>query len=137
MTTWRKGDKLGWGRFGVVFVAFEVDEHGEINPFADDHAIKYLQTDLVAVPEAVARFKREVEILKALDHPNVMKVLSTATKKNGVPWFVMRRANGRSLKEAIEDGRARKEAAAVGIMRGILAGMSEGIRRTVCVGMMG
>jgi hypothetical protein len=124
VTTWRKGDKLGWGRFGVVYVAYEVDEDGDINPFADDHAIKYLQTDLVAAPEAVARFKREVTILQDLDHPNVMKVVGSGTGKNGVPWFVMRRANGGSLKEAIEDGRARKEAAAVGIMRGILTGMS-------------
>jgi len=34
VTTWRKGDKLGWGRFGVVYVAYEVDEDGDINPFA-------------------------------------------------------------------------------------------------------
>ncbi len=118
------GEKLGFGRFGVVFVAQMVDEDGDVNPFVDDHAIKYLQTDLVAVPEAVARFKREVEILKTLDHPNVMKVVSDGTSKNGVPWFVMPRANGGSLRDAIEEGRARRAAVAVGIMRDVLAGIS-------------
>ena len=39
---WQKGEKLGWGRFGVVFAARPAD-----NEDADyDYAIKYLQTDL-------------------------------------------------------------------------------------------
>jgi serine/threonine protein kinase len=69
VTRWRKGEKLGWGRFGVVFACQKVgDSNGH------DYAIKYLQTDWVKVPEAVKRFEREVAILEGPDHPNVMPV---------------------------------------------------------------
>jgi len=47
MSRWRKGEKLGWGRFGVVFACQRSDEDADVF----DHAIKYVQSDLTEVEE--------------------------------------------------------------------------------------
>ena len=119
MGHWQKGEKLGWGRFGVVFAARPADDDGSC-----DYAIKYLQTDLAQVSEAVKRFEREIEILEALDHPNIMPVVAKGHRANGVPFFVMPRAVDGSLKEAIQDGRAGDESWAVGIFRDVVSGVA-------------
>jgi hypothetical protein len=118
MARWHKGDKLGWGRFGVVFAARPADDEAHY-----DHAIKYLQSDLAEIPEVVARFEREIEILKGLDHPNIMPVVATGHGKDGVPFFVMPRAEDGSLKNAIDDGRTTDESWTVGIFQDVLSGV--------------
>jgi len=121
MARWHKGEKLGWGRFGVVFAGKPADAEGA----EYEYAIKYLQTDLAQIPEVVKRFEREIEILQGLDHPNVMPVVAKGHRKaDGVPFFVMPRATDGSLKDAIEDGRTRDEAWTVGIVRDVLAGVA-------------
>ena len=120
MARWEKGDKLGWGRFGVVFAARPADDEDA----AYNHAIKYLQSDLAQVPEVVTRFEREIEILKGLDHPNIMPVVATGHRKDGVPFFVMPRAEDGSLKNAIDDGRTTDESWTVGIFRDVLSGVA-------------
>ncbi|MCW2995247.1 MAG: sle [Conexibacter sp.] len=128
MARWRSGEKLGWGRFGVVFACRDAGA----NDSGDDYAIKYLQTDWVKVPEAVKRFRREVEILKSLDHPNVMKVVGEGTRSSdGVPFFVMPRAADGSLKTAIEGGRTADESWTVGIFRDVLTGVAHAHERGV------
>jgi eukaryotic-like serine/threonine-protein kinase len=116
---WRKGEKLGWGRFGVVYGC-----HRDGEAATDEYAVKYLQKSWTAVPEAVERFKREVEILEGLDHPNVMPVEDKGTTSAGIPYFVMPRATDGSLKTAIEDGDTRDEGWTVGLFREVLAGVA-------------
>lgn len=127
MSRWRKGEKLGWGRFGVVFAGQRVDEEGD----DFDFAIKYLQSDLTEVGEVVKRFERETEILEGLDHPNVMPVIAKGHTRDDVPFFVMPRASSGSLKDAIEDGRTADESWTVGIFRDVLAGVSHAHERSV------
>jgi serine/threonine protein kinase len=127
MARWRKGEKLGWGLFGVVFAGRLADDDGG----AYDHAIKYLQTDLAQVPEVVKRFEREIEILESLGHRNVMPVVAKGHKSNGVPFFVMPRASDGSLKDAIEDGRTTDESWSVGIFRDVLGGVAHAHERGV------
>ncbi len=127
MARWRKGDKLGWGRFGVVFAGQRADAEGD----EFDFAIKYVQSDLTEVEEVVKRFEREIEILEGLDHPNVMPVIAKGHTTNGVPFFVMPRASDGSLKDAIENGRTADESWTVGIFRDVLAGVSRAHERSV------
>lgn len=98
---WELGEKLGWGRFGLVYACrCDEDPEGE-HPWAH----KKLQTDMAQSEEVRKRFAREIEILASLDHENVMPVVDTGETGKGIPWFVMPKADGGSLKDAIEDGR--------------------------------
>jgi predicted Ser/Thr protein kinase len=67
---------------------------------------KYLKTgQLVAIkimapgttnPRSIERFRREVEILKQLKHPHIVRILA-AGKHNGMPFYAMEYLQGESL----------------------------------------
>lgn len=59
-------DQLGEGGFGVVYSC--IDEKGE------RRALKIIKTSGVADEEALHRFLREIRALRAVDHPNVIKL---------------------------------------------------------------
>lgn len=117
---WTRGEKLGFGRFGVVFACKPSDDEGD----EFNYAIKYLQTDLLEVPEAVKRFEKEIEIQETLDHPNIVSVEGKGHKSNGIPFFVMPRARDGSLRDAIEKGRTADESWTVGIFRDVVAAVA-------------
>jgi formylglycine-generating enzyme required for sulfatase activity/serine/threonine protein kinase len=58
-------DRLGEGGTGVVFKA----RHQAMRRVV---ALKLIRKDLVAEPEVVARFHREIEVLSRLSHPNIV-----------------------------------------------------------------
>lgn len=118
---WRKGNKLGWGRFGVVYDAVRDDD-----PLGAEalHAIKFLQRDLMVSLEIVQRFQREIQISKHLNHENLMPIVASGETTKGVPYFVMPKAQDGSLKDAIERGDSRDRDWTVRIFRGILAGVA-------------
>jgi serine/threonine protein kinase len=121
---WVKGQKLGWGRFGVVFACSRDDEGQEV------YAIKMLQTDLAQVIEVRRRFENEAEILDRLDHPNVMRVISRGETPKGIPWFVMPRAD-KSIKDAIANPLGVNEAWVIKTFRGVLAGVARAHEKNV------
>ena len=60
-------------------------------------AIKTLRGDAVHTDQpALERFKREAELLRQLNHPNIVQVLSTL-EQDGALWIVMEYAEGGSL----------------------------------------
>lgn len=119
MARWELGNKLGWGRFGLVFECRrEGDPEGEY-PWAH----KRLQNDIASIEQVHKRFAREIEILASLDHENVMPVEDPGEPSKGIPWFVMPKADGGSLKDAIEDGRTKSRDWAIELFTGALAGM--------------
>ena len=59
-------------------------------------AVKFLSPSLVAEPELVARFWREVALLEKLDHPAIVKVKAHGQSQN-VPWFAMELVDGPTL----------------------------------------
>src|SRR5206468_1798608 len=86
-------------------------------------AHKRLQNDLAQAEVAVKRFEREVEILRALDHVNVMNVIDAGVSSKGVPWFVMPKADV-SLEKILENPFTRGDSDwASRIMLGVLAGV--------------
>ncbi len=67
----------------------------------DDVAIKVLRTGVLQGEE---RFAGEVEMLRRLDHPNVVGVVG-AGEQDGMPYLVMELLPGRSLSDLVRDGR--------------------------------
>ena len=83
--------EIGRGGMGAVYEAVRVD-----NEFVLRVAIKLVKrgmdTDFV-----LRRFRKERQILAALDHPNIARLLDGGTTADGLPYFVMEYIEGRPL----------------------------------------
>lgn len=79
---------LGRGGMGAVYLAQRDDEH-----FTKTVAIKLIQSTL-PIPEIIARFKAERQILARLDHPNIARLLDGGAAPNGAPYFVIEYVDG-------------------------------------------
>ncbi len=85
--------QLAAGGMGCVFRA--LDEEGRAV------AIKLLHPELARDREMHRRFRREASILKALDHPAVVRVLDVGTDEEGRSFTVMELLFGETLHERI------------------------------------
>lgn len=88
-----QADLLGQGGMGQVYRGREVQTGAPV-------AIKLLKTEVVE-PEMIERFNREGEILRRLNHPNIVKLLATA-EEAGRHYLVMEYVGGGSLQELLE-----------------------------------
>ncbi len=86
--------ELGSGAMGTVY-------RGRHRVTGEKVAIKIVAPGLVANDAAMKRFKREITILKQLDHPHIVKLL-TSGKFNKTPFYVMEYVGGESLDHVIE-----------------------------------
>jgi len=79
--------KLGEGGMGTVWLA----RHGASSALV---ALKTLST-----PDArlLHRFRREIRLLRHLDHPGVVELLDEGVEADGTPWYVMRLLKGKPL----------------------------------------
>ena len=66
----------------------------------DTVALKVPFMHLESDPAFYSRFEREEEIGKSLDHPGILKIISTSTKKSR-PYFAMEFLKGRTLDEIV------------------------------------
>jgi formylglycine-generating enzyme required for sulfatase activity/serine/threonine protein kinase len=89
-------DKLGQGGMGVVFKA----RH---RPTGHVVAMKILPPSFGRNPQAVERFRREVEIAGRLDHPNVVSAFDTGAAQ-GVHYLAMEYVSGHDLDRLVADG---------------------------------
>ncbi|MCC7542165.1 MAG: protein kinase [Deltaproteobacteria bacterium] len=60
-------------------------------------AVKVLRRDVVADREAIARFRREGDILASLRHPNIVAVPHAGTTPDGALYLVMEMLDGETL----------------------------------------
>lgn len=82
--------QLGHGGMGTVFLAIRDDSE-----FAQRVAIK-----LVRGGEAlVQRFRQERQILAALEHPNIARLIDGGTTADGLPYLVMEYVEGTPIDE--------------------------------------
>jgi serine/threonine protein kinase/Flp pilus assembly protein TadD len=83
--------EIGSGGMGVVYVAERADE-----AFQKRVAIKVIRrgmdTDFI-----LRRFRHERQILAALDHPNIARLLDGGATETGLPYFVMEYIEGQPL----------------------------------------
>src|SRR6185295_12334814 len=92
--------ELGRGGMGSVYLADRVDE-----TFHKRVAIKIIRPGLVDV-EIIRRFRQEREILAALDHPTIARVIDGGSTDEGVPYFVMDYVDGQTIDTWCDQHRA-------------------------------
>jgi Tol biopolymer transport system component/tetratricopeptide (TPR) repeat protein len=80
--------EIGRGGMGAVYLAVRAD-----NQFSQNAAIKLIKrgmdTDFI-----LRRFRNERQILAALNHPNIARLLDGGTTDDGLPYFVMEYIEG-------------------------------------------
>ena len=93
--------KLGRGSFGVVWEAHD-------STFDRDIALKILLIPTFEDKEKermiLARFELEKVVLARMEHPNIAKMFSGGTLKDGRPFLEMELVRGKSLTAYCDDG---------------------------------
>src|ERR1700692_235852 len=84
---------IGSGALGDVYEAVQSP------PLSRRVAIKIMSLERVADEESVELFAREVGAIAALDHPNILPVLSVGTLEDGRSYLVMKYAAHDSLQK--------------------------------------
>jgi len=110
----RIDEVLGRGGMGVVYKATQLSLNRPV-------AIKVLPEDVCGQPQFVERFKREVDVLSRLSHPNVVTVFERG-ETLGRLYVIMEYVQGTSLREVIQKGPL-PAAEALLIVRGVLAAL--------------
>ena len=82
-------DELGRGNFGVVLLAQRED--------GERVAVKVLLSSAMQDPEMVARFEREVHLMRSLRHPGVVEVFDVG-RDRGRLYFAMELVEGETLR---------------------------------------
>jgi hypothetical protein len=90
-------DLLGEGGMGAVYLAERDDAQ-----FNQRVAIKIL-SHAVGSPETVARFRDERQILAALEHPNIVRLLDGGSTDDHLPYLVMEHIEGATITRYAED----------------------------------
>jgi serine/threonine-protein kinase len=87
---WAIESKLADGGFGTVYVA----RHRRSG---DRAALKLLHRHLVAAMDVVARFDREVEVIRRLAHPNIVRLVDAGVADDGRPYLCTELLDGDDL----------------------------------------
>jgi serine/threonine-protein kinase len=85
--------ELGKGAAGTVYVASDMRSGAEV-------AVKILADELSARDQRRARLRKQLDLVRTLDHPNVVRVLDDG-EREGRPYVVMEIVNGRPLTELL------------------------------------
>lgn len=101
--------RLGRGGMGTVY-------EGVHSETGEPAAIKTLAESLVEEPDFRARFELEIETLRKLNHPNIVRLLGFGEEK-GILFYVMELVRGPSLDQELKAGRkfTWREVAQIGI----------------------
>ncbi|HEY42524.1 MAG TPA: serine/threonine protein kinase [Anaerolineae bacterium] len=89
-------DQIGRGGMTTVHKALDLQEDREV-------AIKLLAPYLVKEPKFKARFEREVEVLRQLEHPNIVPILNFG-EHEGSPFIVMPFVSTGTLADKLKSG---------------------------------
>jgi serine/threonine protein kinase len=88
------GHLIGEGGVGRVYRGLDTETDKPV-------AIKVLRGDVIAeAPELIVRFEREGQVLRQLNHPNIISVLATL-KEGGRHYIVMEYIGGGSLADLL------------------------------------
>lgn len=93
-------EKLGVGGMGIVWRAIYA-EPGKTDS-GREFALKVLSPGVCDNPHAVARFEREMAILKRLRHPNIVQYFGGGRSSNGQSFFAMEYMPGRSVERIVK-----------------------------------
>lgn len=91
---WEVTRSLGQGGMGDVYLGYDLDTDEEV-------AIKLLKPDVMdAMPDLIGRFKREADLLLQLNHPHIVRIISTVDEDD-LHYLVMDYLPGGTLKDMI------------------------------------
>jgi serine/threonine-protein kinase len=107
--------ELGGGGMSRVFVAMD-------NTLGRRVVVKVLPEELAA-GVSVDRFKREIMLAAALQHPHIVGVIS-AGEIDGLPFFIMPYVEGESLRRRLDQSGPMPARKAVSILRDIARALS-------------
>src|ERR671936_431874 len=96
-------EQVGGGDFGVVYRAYQPSVGREV-------AIKVIRPELVNQAAFVRRFEAEAQLVAQLEHPHVVSLYDYWRDPDGA-YLVMRWLRGGSLRQALERGPWKVEAA--------------------------
>ncbi len=82
------------GGMGTVYEAVQLRLNKRV-------AVKVMTPELAANPEALARFRREVDVTSQLSHPHIISLLDFGTTPQGQPYLVMEFLDGEDLEKRI------------------------------------
>ncbi|HEX7841347.1 MAG TPA: protein kinase [Kofleriaceae bacterium] len=107
---------LGEGGMGAVYLADRDDAQ-----FHHRVAIKILPHSLGS-PHAIARFRDERQILAALEHPNIVRLLDGGSTEDGLPYLVMEHIEGTTITHYARDNQLSVRAR-LALVRQVCAGL--------------
>lgn len=87
--------QIGVGGMGLVYSAIYQETGKRV-------ALKILAPGLMSDPKLLKRFEREIEILKRLDHPNIVKYYGGGTQGNQ-RYYAMEFIDGGSLQQVLKN----------------------------------
>jgi eukaryotic-like serine/threonine-protein kinase len=96
LSHYRIKQRLGAGGRGEVYRV-------EDTRLGRDVALKLLLPEFAADPERLRRFRREAQLLAALDHPAIVTIFSVE-EADGVPFLTMQLVDGATLEQLIPAG---------------------------------
>jgi serine/threonine-protein kinase len=103
LSTWKIDREIGRGGMGHVYLAHREPAPPGAPP--ELVAVKVLAPELAVEQGFVQRFQREINILRQLTHPNIVRFLE-AGQQDGHSWFVMEYIDGPSY-EALREERGK------------------------------
>ncbi len=107
---WKILRELGRGGSGVVYLAERAD-----GAYDQEVALKWLRSDR-PVPGGREVLAREREMLASLDHPNIARLIDGGETEDGMRWFAMDFAPGKTIDRAVEPLERRERAQLVGLL---------------------
>ncbi len=87
--------ELGRGGLGVVYKGHELSLNRKV-------ALKVLSQRLCSDEEFIKRFKREAQVIAALNHPNIVSILSYG-EEHGLYYFAMEYVRGKDLGQILKE----------------------------------
>jgi serine/threonine-protein kinase len=91
--------EIGRGGMGAVYLATRADEE-----FQKRVAIKLIKRGY-DTDDIIRRFRHERQILAALDHPNITRLIDGGATEDGLPFLVMDYVEGLSLNQYCDERR--------------------------------
>lgn len=116
---------LASGGFGVVYRART--EHAG----ARDVAVKVLHADLTADPTSVRRFEREIDVIRRLRHPCVVRIFDVGTHTDGQPFYAMELIDGEDLDAMVQRCGPLSPAEAVRLLSGLCDALTQAHRNGI------
>lgn len=107
---------MAQGGMSDIYRAFDLVHHREV-------VIKIPDQSMLGDPAQFERFQRELEVMKSLDHPVILKGLGSG-KYNRIPYLVTEFVEGQSLRTLMESTASLSTDEAVSLIRKIADGMA-------------